>query len=210
MCSLVLPLERNLIMKYVRAGITLSLVLVLSALIGAWPAQGQQAGPVPDFLQQPGAELAGPAAMPPGPIASPYQEMTLGKPQDPEMAKVSSAEASADREVQNLMRDYKRTEDADERGKIKTKLVAALAKQFDAQQKRRDLELARVEAQLKKLRELMKKRDEERKTIIDRRADQLVRDAEGLGWAPPSGFSTSSSFGAQGLPRMGWSTPQRQ
>jgi hypothetical protein len=115
--------------------------------------------------------------------------VTVGQPRDPEMAKILNAEASADREVKSLMREYKRTEDADARGKIKTKLTAALAKQFDAQQKRRDLELTRVEAQLKKLRDLMKKRGEERKTIIDHRVEQLVRDAEGLGWAPPPGPS---------------------
>jgi hypothetical protein len=42
----------------------------------------------------------------------------------------------------------------------------------------------------------MKKRDEERKTIIDKRLDQIVREAEGLGWSPPPGpRGTSSSAG---------------
>ena len=81
----------------------------------------------------------------------------------------------------------KQTEEDAERTKIKAKLSEALNKQFEQQQKRRELELARAEAQLKKVRELMKKRGEERKTIVEKRLDQLVREADGLGWtAPPA------------------------
>ncbi len=165
-------------MKYVRVGIALPLVLGLSALLVSWPAHGQQA---------PGAlpALAGPSD-----VTNPFGMTPMGQHRDPAMAKLINEESKASQEVQALLRDYKRTEDADKRGEIKTKLSAALAKQFDAQQKRRDLELVRVETQLKKLRELMKKRGDERKTIIDRRVDQLVRDAEGLGWAPPPGPSS--------------------
>ena len=52
-------------------------------------------------------------------------------------------------------------------------LAEALQKQFDLQQKRRDLEVAHIEAQLKKLREVMRKRGESRQTIIDKRLDQM-------------------------------------
>ncbi len=166
-------------MKYVRLGAALSLVLGLSALVGAWPVRAQQSA------DRASVDIVS--------SASPFYGQ--GQKRDPEMAKLLDAEGRADREVQKLMVDYKRTEDADERGKIKTKLGDALSKQFDAQQKRRDLELTRVEARLKKLRELMKKRGEERKTIIERRVDQLVRDAEGLGWAPPPGPGSSYSTG---------------
>jgi hypothetical protein len=45
------------------------------------------------------------------------------------------------------------------------------------------------------VRELMTKRSQERKVIIDKRLDQLVREAEGLGWAPPPGPRSGSPFG---------------
>jgi hypothetical protein len=112
---------------------------------------------------------------------------------DPELNKLLVAESNAEREVSGLVREYSRKEDDKERAKIKEKLSAALSKQFEAQQKRREHELAKVEAQVKKLRELMKKRGEERKTIIDRRLDQLMREAEGLGWTPPPGLRGTSS-----------------
>lgn len=118
---------------------------------------------------------------------------------DPELEKLHAEETSAADEVSRLVAEYSRTEDEKDKEKVKTRLAASLTKQFDAQQKRRDVELARVEAQLKKLRELMKKRGEERKPIIDRRLDQLLREVEGLGWAPPAGLRPQSG-GANAVP----------
>jgi hypothetical protein len=124
-----------------------------------------------------------------------------GGKQDEEMAKLLKEEASAEREVNSLLVRYRGTEDEAEKTKLKTSLNAALVKQFDAQQKRREVELVRLEAKLKKVRELMKKRGEERKTIIDKRLDQLVREAEGLGWAPPPGPQTQRFGGMGGFGR---------
>jgi hypothetical protein len=158
-------------------------VLVIAALFAVWPASGQQTTPAPlvEVPQLANHQLA--------------YGMLGGRPRDKELAKLIDAEVSAQREVSRLTTEYGRTEGNEARTKVKDKLSAALVKQFDAQQKRRELELSRVEAQVKKLRELMKKRDEERKTIIEKRLDQLVREADGLGWAPPPAVSAPN--GAQ-------------
>ncbi len=95
-----------------------------------------------------------------------------------------NGEAVLEQQAAGLMREYAQTEDEGQRAKVKTKLADLLNKQFDMQQKRRDQEVAAIEAQLKKLRELMRKRGENRQKIIDNRLDQLVREAEGLGWTP--------------------------
>jgi hypothetical protein len=107
--------------------------------------------------------------------------------QDPEMLKIFNEEAKVEREAAGLIRDYARSDKEEERDKIKGKLSDVLGKVFNLQQKRRDLELARLEAQVKKLKDLMKKRTEARQTIIDKRLDQLIREAEGLGWTAPPG-----------------------
>ncbi len=106
-------------------------------------------------------------------------------PPDPEMHPLVQEEAVAEREVVELIESYKRTENEAERSKIKSKLAALLEKEFDVQQKRRDLELSRVEARLKKVRDLWKKRSDARQTIIGKRLDQLLSEADGLGWTPP-------------------------
>ncbi len=108
---------------------------------------------------------------------------------DAEMDKLMQEEAAAEREVTTLIESYSRAEGDKQRSDIKSKVSVALEKEFDLQQKRRDLELARVEARVKKVRELMKKRSEARQSIIDKRLDQLLREADGLGWTPPPGVN---------------------
>ena len=107
---------------------------------------------------------------------------------DPELGKLMAEEGRIEHETAGLIQEYSRSEDESQRSKTKAKLAATLEKQFDLQQKRRDLEVARIEAQLKKLRDIMRKRGESRQTIIDKRLDQLLREADGLGWTtPPAG-----------------------
>jgi len=108
---------------------------------------------------------------------------------DMEMDKLVTQEAVAEREVASLMESYAHTEGDTERSQIKSKVAAALEKAFDLQQKRRELELSRVEARVKKIRELMQRRSDARQSIIDKRLDQLLREADGLGWTPPPGVN---------------------
>lgn len=108
---------------------------------------------------------------------------------DAEMDRLVQEESAAEREVASLIESYTHTEGDTERSKIKSKVATALEKEFDLQQKRRDLELSRVETRLKKVRELMKKRSEARQSIVDKRLDQLLREADGLGWTPPPGVN---------------------
>jgi hypothetical protein len=46
-------------------------------------------------------------------------------------------------------------------------------------------ELADLERQMAELQNLLKKRQKAKSEIIDRRMDQLIQDAEGLGWTAP-------------------------
>jgi hypothetical protein len=74
------------------------------------------------------------------------------------------------------------TAKGEEREKIRDKLTDTLGKQFDVRQKRHEAEIAALEAQLKKLKDIVQKRQENRKEIISKRMEHLVRNAEGLGW----------------------------
>jgi hypothetical protein len=69
-----------------------------------------------------------------------------------------------------------------ERDKLVAQLGEILEKHFDFRQRRHEGEIAQLEAQVRKLRELVQKRQENRREIIARRMDVIVRDAEGLGW----------------------------
>jgi hypothetical protein len=120
----------------------------------------------------------------PGPISNPQ---AAGAPADPAMEKLINEEANLERDVASLVNDYGKTAEEAERNKIKSKLSALVDKQFDLQNKRRELQLAQLEAQLKKVREQMRKRADARQTIVEKRLDQLLREADGLGWTPSPG-----------------------
>jgi hypothetical protein len=63
-----------------------------------------------------------------------------GAPHDPELHALLKDESKAAEEAAALMKEYAGTDNEEKRAKIKTKLGEALGKQFDLQQKRRDLE----------------------------------------------------------------------
>jgi hypothetical protein len=158
-----------------------TVTLTAACLVISRPARGQ--------AQQPAGTPLDGQAVPLVVGQQPGNPFGYGVPQggDPEMEKLLGEEAAAEREATALVDEYARTPDEEKRAKIRAKLSAALEKQFDLQQKRRDLEVTRVEEQLKKLRDLMRKRRDSRQAIIDHRLDQILRDAEGLGWTAPPG-----------------------
>jgi len=71
--------------------------------------------------------------------------------------------------------------DAD-REKLKAQLSTILEKQFELRQQRHKKEIESLEAQVKKLRDLVDKRQENRREIVAKRLDQILQEAQGLGW----------------------------
>jgi hypothetical protein len=126
--------------------------------------------------------------------------MAMAFDDDPEMNELAQSEAVLANDSAEILARFTEAENAAERKKISAELRETLAKQFDVQRQRRELELARVEERVRKLREQIKKRDDARETIIERRLDQLINDAEGLGWSPPA---SSSARGRSKSPGTG-------
>lgn len=116
---------------------------------------------------------------------NPNAPLSWPEPDDAEMTKLKQADAAMGRQEEQLVERYASTEDADQRSAIKAELAEHLTNHFSIQEQIRDRELARVEARVKKLRELTQKRRDAQRTIIEQRLDQLLRDADGLGWTPP-------------------------
>jgi hypothetical protein len=106
---------------------------------------------------------------------------------DPEAAKLAQAEAEVAQEAEQLSGKYESADKPDEQKRIRAELREVLAKQFNVQHQRRELELTRIEERVQKLRDQIKKRNEARESIIDRRLEQLINEAEGLGWSSAPG-----------------------
>lgn len=133
---------------------------------------------------------------------NPFAQLwSLPEPDDAEMSKLRQADAAMGRQEEQLVSRYAASEDSEQRNAIKAELAEHLTNHFSVQEQIRDRELARVEARVKKLRELTQKRRDAQKTIIEQRLDQLLRDADGLGWTPPpsdSGATVLSRGGQYG------------
>jgi hypothetical protein len=69
-----------------------------------------------------------------------------------------------------------------EREQKKTQLKDLLDAQFAARQQRHEKEISELETKVKKLKELVAKRQENRREIVANRLDQILRDSQGLGW----------------------------
>ena len=172
-------------MRYIAiTGLLIAFVAAGIALLGVANALGQvRAVPV----------LTAPAGVNPGanaPVAL-VQQVQAADGEDDEMAKLHALDAQLGSQAESLVKQLADLADEPQRKEAKEKLHETLAQQFDAQQKVRELEVARIEAKVKKLRDQIAKRNEARRTIIEKRFDQLLSEAEGLGWNSPSGGSAT-------------------
>jgi mevalonate kinase len=103
-----------------------------------------------------------------------------------------------------LAQKYVKSEKADEKQEIMKKLKDAVSQQFDQHLQQQQKELKDLEQEIANLRAALKKREDAKSAIVDRRIDTLVHDAEGLGWSGPSHSRPGSfwvdPFGAPGTP----------
>jgi hypothetical protein len=95
---------------------------------------------------------------------------------------VSNEEMELSRQTEELARKLGEATPETDKGKIKSQLKEVLEKQFDLRQKRHLDEIKSLEAKVKKLKDLVEKRQENRGEIVAKRIDQILSDAEGLGW----------------------------
>lgn len=128
----------------------------------------------------PGANPAGFAAR------AQYAPIQFGRPRDDdEVQKLKRQEAELAQQSQSLVKRIAETENGAERTPLVNELEETINQQFDVQQQMRELEVARIEAKVKKLRETITKRSGARAAIVRNRREQLLQEAEGLGWNSP-------------------------
>ncbi len=97
-----------------------------------------------------------------------------------------------------LAEQYVKTEKESEKKELRQKMTEVLSQQFDQHLEHQQKELADLEKQIEELRATLKKRAGAKAAIVDRRVDQLIQDAEGLGWSGP-GIPGAFGPGFKGL-----------
>lgn len=111
-----------------------------------------------------------------------YTTLVSPANENPVAHKLMIEETSLARSAEALGKQLVEADSDSKRSDVRRKLSDLLGKQFDARQERHKLEIEALEAKVKKLKELVAKRQESRDDIITRRLEQIVRDSQGLGW----------------------------
>lgn len=91
-----------------------------------------------------------------------------------------------DPQTNQLAKQFVKTDKEDEKKEIRKKLTDVLNNQFDLHVQQQQKELEELEKQIANLRTVLKKRVDAKASIVDRRFEQLVQDAQGLGWNVPN------------------------
>jgi hypothetical protein len=86
----------------------------------------------------------------------------------------------------HLAQQYAKATKEEEKKDIRKKLADSLNKEFDQLAQRQQAELDELEKQVASLKAVLKKRKDSKETIVDRRLEQLIQEAEGLGWGSPN------------------------
>ncbi len=171
--------------------------LLAAALVGSAPAQQEAParGSLADYAapaQRPAApSTPAPAAIPmpsgavygrsPANFYSPYVT-SFSSAVDAARVPLMAEEASLSQDVAKLVEQMNASDSNSEKADLKSKLGDALGKQFDLRQKRHQQEIDSLEAQVKKLKELVQRRQDNREEIVSRKLEQIIRDSQGLGF----------------------------
>jgi hypothetical protein len=155
---------------------------------GAFPDMKRQPGQTPLSPQPTSADhgrsvqypITRPGPGAPAPLGALPGKMVPDLLSEP--VNVLSGEGRLAQDAEHFARSIGAAKSQAEKDKLVAQLSEILEKQFDFRQRRHESEIAQLEAQVRKLRELVQKRQENRREIIARRLDVIVRDAEGLGW----------------------------
>jgi hypothetical protein len=106
-----------------------------------------------------------------------------GEAMSEEMVALIQKDAELEAQVQQIVAEYTTGGlDSSVEGELRKKLTDLLDAQFTARQARREMEIKQIEDRVHKLREALDRRSSAKEKIIERRLNDLLTDAEGLGW----------------------------
>ena len=98
---------------------------------------------------------------------------------DPEMHKLVAEDMRLEQACLDLANQV-RSAKPDQREKLRSELAVQVNKHFEVRQQRRELQLRRMEEELKRLREAIESRNKGRDEIVERRLLELVGDPKDL------------------------------
>jgi hypothetical protein len=135
--------------------------------------KGPPGGPGQGPPGQPGDRPPPPPHGPGGPGGPPQIDWQRLEHDDPEMHALLMEDQKLDRETQELAHKCRQAK-AEDREKLVKELGVKVNQHFDSRQKRRELQLKRMEEELARLREAIQSRNQTRDEVIKKRLAELV------------------------------------
>ncbi len=105
--------------------------------------------------------------------AEPAAEEPAGD-EDPEMSMLDESDAALEQRTAEVVERYQNAENDEQRKEIKAELVKVVNAHFEIRQRKRALEIERLEKQLEELRAVVERRNANRAAIIARHFDDLL------------------------------------
>ena len=105
-----------------------------------------------------------------GPRMFDWQEL---KKNDPELFELESQDQEFERKTFELVGQY-RNAPAEQRPELKKQIQESVTKHFEVRQKKRQLQLTRMEKELQRMRDEIKRRGEAQEEIVGRRLAELL------------------------------------
>jgi hypothetical protein len=123
---------------------------------------------------------------------------------DPETIKMMDLDRKLSKQISELVAKYKSLTDEDERKRFYVDMKLRVEDQFTVRQGLREKELVELEEQVKRLRDLHEKRNAQKDQIIGDRVQQLLREADGLGWGDAANDFSDLGGAAGGGGGVSW------
>lgn len=114
-----------------------------------------------------------------GGMRSPGTDWEQLRRDDPEMFELMKSDHDMERQEFDLSEQLRQAK-GEPRDALKKQIQELVQKHFDVRQKRRQLNLTRIEQDLQRMRDELKRREEARESIIKRRTMELVGDRDEL------------------------------
>ncbi|MCP4649377.1 MAG: hypothetical protein GY853_04760 [PVC group bacterium] len=101
---------------------------------------------------------------------------------DPEQYEQLKRLEALEIKMHRLAKSYKDSTESEKKQEVKVELTACLNEMFDIKQQKGTAEVVKLEQRLNKLKSYIQKRLDNKESIVGRKLEELLGQAEGLGW----------------------------
>ncbi len=149
------------------------------------PATGSPIGlPGPPHVNYYGQQNGNSAYSVRQPIATTFYPATVIDRRDSKLLELSKQYQEQQTEINKLLKKVVDSKEKDAKEALRSEIVVATSKQFDLRQQVREREIEQLKKRLNDVESTVKKRNELKEKIVEKRVADLLREPDQLSWEP--------------------------